>query len=311
LKRPGFFIRFIFFAVVAIALCVFGYIKANESWQQKYRDRITKETVDLLQNNPFDKLAVVVIVIDGLRWDEGIGAKDEYIPHIYDDLRPMGTLLTNVSIKSPTATTSSHTAMVTGRVSEAPNDGHIRPVFPTMHEYFRDARSDYLQTELDRIFSYPPGLFRPDEKSREEIEKRRVETLEFPPEKTALYLGKDLIYSINQSSDGRYPDDDVFLKDNMRDIEVTDYFRAKIPDVRPNMIFVNLGDVDETGHEVEWHYYVDAIRAADECVWTMWNATRTKHFLLSQPITAVTISTTADILITAISAPDVKRVSCY
>ncbi len=274
-NRRWFWILFILVAILAMG--IIGYIQANESWQEGYCQRVTDGVVELLQTNPYDRYSVVVIVIDGLRWEEGIGAEDTYLPHIWNDLRPKGTLLTNFRIASPTATTSSHSAMLTGRISTVPNDGHIRPVFPTFLEYYRDARTNYIEQALEDITRVPPGIFRPDAKSLADIGQLVADARDFPPEKTTLYLGKDLIYSLDQSSCGRYPDDDVFLIDGMRDVEVTEYFRAKIPDVHPNIVFVNLGDVDECGHEAEWHYYVDSIRWADTHVWEMWQALQAEN----------------------------------
>ena len=254
------------------AVGVIAYMRGSDSWQDRYRKHVSEGIVKLLQENPYDQTAVVVVVVDGLRWEEGIGAEGKYIPHIWNDLRPLGTLLTDYRTVSPTATTSVHTAMLTGRISTVPNDGHIRPVFPTFLEYYRDARADYVHSEIKSIIDFPSAIYSPNAKSTGEVNRLIEEALEFGPEKTALYLGKDLIYSLKQSSSGLYPEDDVFLIDSMRDVEVTEYFRAKIPDEKPNAVVVNLGDVDECGHEAEWHYYVDAIRWADRDVWEMWQA---------------------------------------
>lgn len=258
--------------IVVGGLFTILYSRSNSAWQENYRQDVSEGIVNLLQTNPYDKAAVVVIVIDGLRYTEGIDAEDQFMPHIWNDLRPLGTLLTNFQIASPTATTSAHTAMLTGRVSTVPNDGHMRPVFPTFMEYYRDARMDYVESAIEEITGFEAGIFRPDADSLAEINGLVDSAMDFPPEATSLYIGKDLLYSLDQSSCGRYPDEDIFLFDRMRDIEVTDYFRAKIPDLKPNIVFVNLGDVDEAGHEVEWHYYVDSIRWADRHVFTMWEA---------------------------------------
>jgi len=259
--------------ILIVAVIASAWWFANQNWQDGYKKQVSDGAVQLLQNNPYDQISVVVIVIDGLRWPEGIGDPDhKFIPHIWNDLVPKGSLLINNWIESPTATTSSHTAMMTGRISPVPNDGHIRPVFPTFMEEFRDARSDYVESKIAEITRIPGGIFRPTGSTLSEIYDLLADAREFSPEKTGMYLGKDLIHSINQSSSGRYPDEDILLIDSLRDIEVTEYFKAKIPDVHPNMVFVNLGDVDECGHEAEWHYYVDAIRWADFHVWEMWQA---------------------------------------
>ena len=264
--------RFLWLFVCLILVAIGGvwYWRADQAFQDSYRTRVSGDIAKLIQTNPYDQVSVVVIVIDGLRWTEGIGAQDKYLPHIWNDLRPMGTLLTNYRIASPTVTTSVHTALVSGRVCEEPNDGHIRSVFPTMQEYYRDARSDYVKTSIENIVQYPGWLFRPDSESTDSVGKLEADAEKFGPNKTPLYLGKDLIFCLNRSSSGRYPGDDVLLADSMVDQEVEELFQAKLPDVKPNMVFVNLPDVDECGHEAQWFYYVDAIRNADKHVWNMW-----------------------------------------
>ncbi len=272
MRNPKAILWFIIILIAATALGYTSYSRANNEWQQDYRDRVSQGIVGLLQNNQYDQYAVVVIVVDGLRWEEGCGAEDTYFPHIWNDLRPLGTLCTNYYIESPTLTTSSHSSMMSGRRYSVPNDGHIRPVFPTFIEYYRDARMSYLQSSIEELISYPPGLLRPDAHSMAEVNTLVSDALTFEPDKTPFYLGKNLLYSLDQSSSGHYPADDVLLIDCMVDLEITEYFRAKIPDVRPNMVVVNLADVDEAAHEGDWHYYVDSIRWADRHVWAMWEA---------------------------------------
>ncbi|HDS30068.1 MAG TPA: hypothetical protein ENN67_03405, partial [Firmicutes bacterium] len=253
-----------------LAVSTYMYMQSQSAWQEAYKRKVSEGIINLVQNNPFDRTPVVVIVIDGLRWEEGFGAQEKYIPNIWTKLRPQGTILMNYNIVSPTVTTSVHSAMLTGRISTVPNDGHIRPVFPTFIELYRDARSDFIESRLREIIAPNAGFYRPDTQTRMEIEELANDARNFGPDKTALYLGKDLIYSLNQSSSGHCPDDDVFLIDSLRDIEVYEYFRAKIPDVKPNMVFMNLGDVDEAGHEADWYYYVDTIRWADRLVYQMY-----------------------------------------
>ncbi|HEX9744974.1 MAG TPA: sulfatase-like hydrolase/transferase [bacterium] len=261
--------------LVGILLLIGGgylYSQSSRDWQDSYRSRVSSELVTLIQDNQFDTHAVVIVVIDGLRYTEGIGGGDEYIPFIYNELVPRGCLFTNYRIESPTVTTSSHSSMLTGRTTEVPNDGHIRPVFPTFFEQYRDARSEYLAGEIASITDPGGGIFRPDAGTREEIDYLVSRSLEFDSMKTPMFLGKDLISNLNQSSSGRYPDSQIFLADSMRDIEVTDLFRAKLPDVRPTMVLVNLADTDESAHEAVWQYYADAIRQADRWVEEIWNA---------------------------------------
>ena len=267
--------RLIWIAIVLFAILVlvtFFYSQSRSEWQDAYRARVNLELVELLQTNPYEQTMVVVIVIDGLRYAEGIGAEDRYLPHIWNDLGPLGTLLTNYRISSPTATTSSHAAMLTGRISTVPNDGHVHPVFPTFLEHFRDVRTDYMESRLAEIIDPGFTLFYPDSKTREEVGLLVEKAGRFDPERTACYFGKDLIHSLDQSSSGHFPEDDLFLIDSMRDIEVTEYFQAKLPFETPNIVFVNLGDVDEAGHEAEWFYYVDTIRWADRLVYEMYQS---------------------------------------
>lgn len=90
---------------------------------------------------------VFVVVIDGLRNNEAFEDADhDLIPHIWNDLRPQGTIYTEFyNDYLTTFTTPGHMAIVTGQWHVAPNLANVvsggiydvRPEAPTIFEYFR------------------------------------------------------------------------------------------------------------------------------------------------------------------------------
>ena len=80
---------------------------------------------------------VVIVVIDGARYTETFGADSLYIPHIWTQLRPLGTIWTNFRNNGITKTDPGHASIATGTWQFIDNKGVIRPTQPTMFEYFR------------------------------------------------------------------------------------------------------------------------------------------------------------------------------
>jgi hypothetical protein len=64
---------------------------------------------------------VVVVVIDGGRYTETLGAGETYLPHLWTDLRPLGTYWTNFRNEGITSTVSGHSSIETGTWQMLPN----------------------------------------------------------------------------------------------------------------------------------------------------------------------------------------------
>ncbi len=82
---------------------------------------------------------VIIVVVDGARYSETFGAGATYIPHLYNDLKPLGAVYTNFRIadEGKTETNPGHSSMLTGTWQQIANDGSQRPNKPTVFEYFR------------------------------------------------------------------------------------------------------------------------------------------------------------------------------
>lgn len=81
---------------------------------------------------------VFLVVMDGVRYSETFGdPTHRFIPHIWNDLRPLGTIYTNFRNDAITVTVPGHTAMLTGTWQNVKNDGSERPYEPTVFEYYR------------------------------------------------------------------------------------------------------------------------------------------------------------------------------
>ena len=85
---------------------------------------------------------VFVVILDGMRDDEGFGAESLYLRHIWNDLRPLGTQETRFWDRGWTATTGGHTTMLSGVRQIIRNNGKntqdIRGFDPLMFEYYRE-----------------------------------------------------------------------------------------------------------------------------------------------------------------------------
>ena len=83
---------------------------------------------------------VIIVVIDGVRYTEGLGAESNYLKFIWNDLRPIGAINTNFYTDGQTQTNSGHGSLITGTWQNLNNDGSQRPSMPTLFEYMRKER---------------------------------------------------------------------------------------------------------------------------------------------------------------------------
>jgi hypothetical protein len=170
---------------------------------------------------------VIVIVVDGARYSETFGGGDTYIPHLYNDLKPLGTLYTNFKIDYPvskTETCSGHSTVETGTWQNIDEEGNQRPTRPTIFEYLREEdgnpQSDcYVVTCKDKLdilthsnYSGYGSSFR------------------------GVWVGDD-----ERSDDTTYP----------KVISVLENYQPKI-------LVINFAEVDYDGHYNGWNNYISA-----------------------------------------------------
>jgi hypothetical protein len=89
---------------------------------------------------------VIILIIDGLRNDEAFDdPSHQYIPHIWNDLRPKDTINTNFWNTGLTVTTPAHHQIVTGVRELLKNQsgeiGQIRAKYPNIFEYYRKQKN--------------------------------------------------------------------------------------------------------------------------------------------------------------------------
>lgn len=114
LRAPG---------AVLTLLCLLAMGLMSTGWSAQYKTR-----------------HVFIAVMDGVRYTETFGdPTHEFIPRLWNDLRPHGTLFTNFWNRGITVTRQGHSSLISGTWQMVYN-GSARLTRPTLFEYYRDER---------------------------------------------------------------------------------------------------------------------------------------------------------------------------
>ena len=182
---------------------------------------------------------VIIVVIDGARYTETFGGSGTYIPHMYSDLKPSGTLYSNFRITYPTGLTetcSGHSAIETGSWHSIANDGSERPTQPTIFEYLRKEKGN------------------PDTDCFVVTGKTKLNILTH-----STYSGYGSAYG------GTWVGDDS-RKDSLTLFKVT----SVMQNYQPKIIVINFAEVDAAGHSGNENSYHHALTNADDLVYQLW-----------------------------------------
>ncbi len=202
--------------------------------------------------------AVVLIIIDGARWTETFGdPAHEFIPHLANDLAPLGAINTEFYNEASTWSVPAHAAIVTGTWQDIPNNGRVRPTAPTIFEYYRAAIG---APEDDAAFVH--GSF---------IEP--VLTYSTHPDYGADF-GARMFFS-----DYPNPPYDDGMWANARRV---------LAELHPHLIMISLLDPDEAAHEGQWDGYRLAIQHDDQIIWDLWQRVQADPFYAGQTTLIVT-----------------------
>jgi len=186
---------------------------------------------------------VFIVVIDGARYTETFGDQThKYIPKMWNDMRPMGTIYTSFYIDGQTMTSPGHASILTGTWQDIGEDGSKRPDQPTLFEYFRKQHNTSLtdnfvilgKTKLS-ILSYS---------NHGEYGSRYGASVKISPDQY------------------QYDDDKTF--NNIKDVITTHH---------PRLVIANFSETDIKGHQVHmgaWNNYVSAIKKADNLISELW-----------------------------------------
>jgi hypothetical protein len=185
---------------------------------------------------------VFVVVIDGVRDTEAFeDPSHQFIPHIWNSLRPQGAVYTDLQNWGITATTAGHNVIVSGFRDISPNaslgDYYGRPKHPTFFEYYRQARG-------------------------------------VPIDKVWLVTGKRFVHQADYSLDPSYGqayrarvDSNAF---GYTDMLVWEELQSIMDQHHPSLVMVNLPEVDAVAHDGDWDSYTSAISQADSIVYALW-----------------------------------------
>jgi len=201
---------------------------------------------------------VIIVIIDGLRNEEAFEATppSTYIPNIWNDLRPKGTIYTEFYHDyCTTYTTPAHATIITGQWHFQPN-----LVSDTQTSVYYD-----LRPEAPTIFDY-----------------YRDQTSQSNPHDCSIIVGKMNCIQLDWSLTPRYGPDtkvDIYWQAPPQPHDPTDDLVFNMLDTRlrlpnpPKLVLVNLQDVDEAGHQAldNLDIYYDAIINADRLVGRIWN----------------------------------------
>lgn len=180
---------------------------------------------------------VIIVVIDGARFSETFGSGSEYIPHLYQDLAPLGAIFTNfrISDEGITSTDPSQASILTGIWQLIANDGSERPKQPTVFEYYSKEHSGN-STDCFIVAG-----------------KQKIQALSYS---TFPGYGSEFGASTN-CFEGE--DDAVY-----------DSLIITMDTYHPKLILVNFPTVDRMGHTGVWDDYVKALNNADSLVFKLW-----------------------------------------
>ena len=180
---------------------------------------------------------VVIFVVDGPRYTEFFGDPSHaHIPHIWNELVPLGTLGTNFRNQTLTETMSGHTSVLTGVWQMLVNDGTQRPNKPTLFEYWRKAKSASPQDAV--IISTKSKL-------------------------AACTFGTDADYGAPWGGSA-----DVGLAS---DYVVYDHLIQHLDQDTPHVVMASFSEVDLRGHSGVWADYLRQIEIVDSLAVLTWN----------------------------------------
>jgi len=183
-----------------------------------------------------------VIILDGLRDDDGFGAESLYLRHVWNDLRPLGTQETRFYDRGWTATTGGHTTLLSGVRQIIRNNGNnaqdIRSFDPLMFEYYRE-HFGAPESACGVVFGKWGNM-------------GAVSNFGLEPAYGSQWQGFQL------GDPG-----------NSADSVTSRFVHRAMDSLHPRLVMVNLGDVDHYGHQdtLGGAMYHEAIRVADSIVY--------------------------------------------
>jgi len=189
---------------------------------------------------------VFIVVIDGVRYSESFGSEAKYIPHLYNDLAPLGTVFTNFRIADEgiTSTNPGQASILTGNWQLIANDGTEHPNKPTVFEYFR---KEFSAEETDCFIV---------------AGKKKLSALSYS---SSPYYGMDYKASTK-----------CFDLDSNN--KVYDSLIVSLDAYHPQLVLVNFPMTDKEAHAGSWNGYLAAIENVDSLIYLLYNKIQNDSF---------------------------------
>lgn len=188
---------------------------------------------------------VFLVVMDGVRYSETFGdPAHRFIPHLWNDLRPLGAIYTNFRNNAITVTVPGHTAMLTGVWQNVKNDGSERPHQPTVFEYYRKETGA------------------PANKTWVVVQHMNLISTDYSDDPE---YGKQ--YGANLDSPGLHKRGEL---EHTGDVATWDILKSVMNRDHPSLVMVNFGMTDSMGHSGSWAGYANAILDADTLIYYLW-----------------------------------------
>ncbi|MBI2843262.1 MAG: alkaline phosphatase family protein [Armatimonadetes bacterium] len=187
---------------------------------------------------------VFICVMDGVRYSETFGdPSHKYIPHIWNDLRPQGTIYTNFYNAGITVTRPGHSSLVTGTWQTCSNDGP-RMSMPSIFDYYLD-ECKVPRSKVWIIFGKGSYAFSPA---------------------TAFPQYADCPKPNFEAGVGEDADGDEKVLARVFHVMETDH---------PSLVLINFGHTDSSGHGGPFAEHTKAIQTCDEMMWRLWQKIQT------------------------------------
>ncbi len=198
----------------------------------------------------------VIVVIDGPRYSETFGdSSHQYIPHIWNTLRPQGTIYTSFYNNGKTETNPGHASILSGVWQNIANDGSQRSFHPSLFEYYRKQKNA-------------------------------------PATDLWVALGKDKLNVLAASTHSEYGEqytasvrssavaaDDGLAFDNLKYL---------LQQYKPKIAIANIPRTDIEGHANNWDNYLASIRYADSMCVVLWNVIQSDPVLKNKTTMIIT-----------------------
>lgn len=186
---------------------------------------------------------VILVSIDGPRMSETWNEPDQkYIPNRVALLK-QGVFISNFQNNGMTNTNAGHTALITGVYDTISNNGKELPTYPSfLQQWLKHTKKE-------------------NNKAWVIVSKDKLEVLNNCklPEWNGKFMPKA---DAGVSGNGSGYRDDLVTINNVKKVMVSD---------EPNIIVVNLKDVDSYGHGKDWNNYIKAIQTTDQNIKELWD----------------------------------------